>query len=92
VLEIPPVHEGQVAVFLSSHKALVTADVLVGVDGGLQVRPSPALADATRLGTCLRLVAELPIDVVLPAHGEPVLEGGSLAVAAAVAHWAPSAA
>jgi hypothetical protein len=92
VLEIPPVHEGQVAVFLSAHSALVTADVLAGADGGLRVRPSPALVEAARLTTCLRLVAELPIDVVLPAHGEPVLEGGSLAVAAAVAHWAPSAA
>lgn len=92
VLEIPPVHEGQVALFLSGHRALVTAEVLVGTADGLEVRPSPALTDATRLERCLRLIAELPVDIVLPAHGEPVLEHGRLAIAAAAAHWAPSAA
>lgn len=91
-LEIPPVREGQVALFLPTHGALVTAEVLAGTGDGLEVRPSPALTDATRLGRCLRLLAELPVDAVLPAHGEPVLEQGRLAIAAAAAHWAPSAA
>jgi glyoxylase-like metal-dependent hydrolase (beta-lactamase superfamily II) len=92
VLEIPPLREGQVALFLREHRALVTAEVLAGDRGGLRVCPSPALADARRLRSCLGLLSELPVDVVLPAHGEPVRERGREAIAAAVAHWAPSAA
>jgi glyoxylase-like metal-dependent hydrolase (beta-lactamase superfamily II) len=81
-----------VAAFLPAHRALVTAEVLAGAGGGLRVCPSPALADGSRLASCLRLVLKLPVEVVLPAHGEPVLERGREAIAAALAHWAPSAA
>lgn len=89
--EIPPAREGQVALFLAEHRALVTAEVLVGVDGRLQVAPSPGLQDRSRLASCLALLLELPIEVVLPAHGGPILERGREAVAEALAHWAPSA-
>jgi glyoxylase-like metal-dependent hydrolase (beta-lactamase superfamily II) len=91
--EVPPVEEGQVALFLPEHGALVTGEVLAGTgEGGLRVDPSPRLSEPRRLRTCLRLLLELPIEVVLPAHGEPILARGRDAVAAAVAHWAPSAA
>ena len=92
VFEIPPVGEGQVALFLPGHRALVTAEVLAEADGRLRVAPSPQLQDQSRLLSCLRLLLELPIEIVLPAHGEPILEDGRDVVAAAVAHWAPSAA
>jgi glyoxylase-like metal-dependent hydrolase (beta-lactamase superfamily II) len=92
VLEIPPVREGQVALFLPGHGALVTAEVLAGAEGGLRVRPSPGLEAAGRLRACLGLLLELPIVTVLPAHGEPVVGSGREAIAAALAHWAPSAA
>ncbi len=92
VFEIPPVDEGQVALFFPGHRALVTAEVLAGTAEELSVHPSPQLQDGTRLLSCLRLLLELPIEIVLPAHGSPILERGGEAVAAAVAHWAPSAA
>ena len=92
VFEIPPAREGQVVLFLTEHRALVTAEVLTGVDGRLVVVPSPRLEDEARLASCLGLLLELPIEIVLPAHGGPILERGREAVSAAVAHWAPSAA
>lgn len=92
VFEIPPATEGQVAIYLREHRAFATAEVLTGLDGGLAVVPSPNLTDPGRLTSCLRLLLELPVEVVLPAHGEPVLRGGREAIAAALAHWAPSAA
>ncbi len=92
VFEIPPAHEGQVALFLPRHRALVTAEVLARAHGALSVRPSLELRDRARLISCLDLLLELPIEIVLPAHGEPILEHGRDVVAAAVAHWAPSAA
>lgn len=90
--EIPPAGEGQVALYLAARRALVTAEALAGMDGGLVVQPSPQLGDRDRLVRCLRLLLELPVEVVLPAHGAPVLERGREAIAAALAHWAPSAA
>jgi glyoxylase-like metal-dependent hydrolase (beta-lactamase superfamily II) len=92
VFEIPPSDEGQVALFLPGHRALVTSEVLAGADGQLRVDASPQLKDRSRLLSCLRLLLELPIDVVLPAHGRPILERGGEAAARAVTHWAPSAA
>ena len=92
VFEIPPAIEGQVAIYLREHCALVTAEVLAGVAGGLAVVPSPSLTDTGRLTSCLGLLLELPVEIVLPAHGEPVLRNGRGAIAAALAHWAPSAA
>lgn len=84
--EIPPMNEGQVALFLREHRALVTAEVLAGVADGLAVFPSPNLPEPRRLASCLRLLLELPVEVVLPAHGQPVLEAGRDAIAAAIAH------
>jgi glyoxylase-like metal-dependent hydrolase (beta-lactamase superfamily II) len=91
-IEVPPRAEGQVVLFLPEHRALVTAEVLAGQAGVLAVCPSPQLEDKGRLMAWLRLLLELPIEIVLPAHGRPVLERGRDAVAAAAAHWAPSAA
>jgi glyoxylase-like metal-dependent hydrolase (beta-lactamase superfamily II) len=90
--EIPPADEGQVALFLTEHRALVTGDVLAGAAGTLRVVSSPRLEDGARLASFLQLLLELPIEVVLPAHGSPILERGREAVGAAIAHWAPSAA
>ena len=71
VFEIPPVDEGQVAVYLPGHRALVTAEVLAGARGAtLRPSASPQLQDGTRLLSCLRLLLVLPIEIVLPAHGE----------------------
>ena len=92
VFEIPPATEGQVAIYLREHRALATAEILTGVAGGLTVVPSPNLTERGRLTSCLELLLELTVELVLPAHGEPVLQDGRGAIAAALAHWAPSAA
>ena len=53
------------------------AEVFVGDgDGGLALVPSPALADPSALDRSLRAIAELPVELVLVSHGEPVLENG----------------
>ena len=68
--------EGQVAFYLRPPRALVVAEFFIGVDGGLQVLPSPAERDAQAFRESLRALLDLPIDHVLVAHGEPVVHDG----------------
>ena len=82
--------EHQVALFLVDYRALVTAEVLVTERGPLAVAPSPALADRRALVPLLEGLADLPIELVLPAHGEPVRSGGAAAVQDAVARYVAS--
>ena len=71
---VPPVAEGQVALFVRERGALVTAEVLAGSPHGLRVCPSPALGDSRELDGFLGALLDLPVELVLVAHGEPVLE------------------
>ena len=89
---VPPDSEGQVVLLVEAHRTLVTAEVLAGAAGSLRVCPSPQRDDDSELQIFLRTLLELPIERVLPAHGAPVLADGREAIAAAIAHWAPSAA
>jgi hypothetical protein len=72
--------------FLEPHRALVAGDLLVGVDGGVELTVSwfpkgeqewaehqlkPELRE--RLGV-------LPVELVLVSHGEPVLKDGAEAL------------
>jgi hypothetical protein len=72
----------EAAFFLRPYGALVTGDLLIGSDGGIElpVKWFP-LAEQdwvrTELKADLRLqLLELPIELVLVSHGEPVLEHG----------------
>jgi hypothetical protein len=77
--------EEQLAYFIRPHRALVVAEVFVGDGrGGLALSPSPALDDRDALDCSLRAIAELPVELVLVSHGEPVLEGGRDAIALAL--------
>jgi hypothetical protein len=77
--------EEQLAYFISLHRALVVAEIFVGDGrGGLALSPSPALEDRDALDRSLRAIAELPVELVLVSHGEPVLEDGSRAIALAL--------
>jgi glyoxylase-like metal-dependent hydrolase (beta-lactamase superfamily II) len=70
--------------WIPEHAALVFGDLLVGRNGGLWV-PEPWLGE--RYGEGLRLLRpllEAPVERVLVTHGEPVLEGGREALAAAL--------
>ncbi len=73
--------EGQLAYFIRPHAALVVAEILAGDGhGGLALVPSPALEDRAALDRSLRAIAELPVELVLVSHGEPVLQDGRRAI------------
>lgn len=77
--------EEQLAYFIRPHRALVVAEIFVGDGrGGLALSPSPALEDRAALDRSLRAIAELPVELVLVSHGEPVLEDGRRAIASAL--------
>jgi glyoxylase-like metal-dependent hydrolase (beta-lactamase superfamily II) len=83
-VEVYPVEgapEEQLAYFIRPHRALVAAEIFVGDGlGGLALVPSPTLTDSPALDRSLRAIAELPVELVLVAHGEPVLEDGRRAI------------
>ena len=88
-VEVYPVEgtpEEQLAYFIRPHRALVVAEVLVGDGrGGLALSPSPALADRAALDHSLQTIAELPVELVLVSHGEPVLDDAKARMAEALA-------
>jgi glyoxylase-like metal-dependent hydrolase (beta-lactamase superfamily II) len=75
--------------WLGDHRALVAGDVLLGADrGSIRVCPDSWNADeprGRRLRQALRPLLDLPVEMVLVAHGEPVLRNGREALAAALA-------
>jgi hypothetical protein len=76
-------------VWLPAPRALVPGDRLLGTGGGLRMCPEswlrylPTGLEELRAG--LRPLLELPVDLVLASHGEPVLRDGRAAIAAALA-------
>ena len=75
---------------LEPHRALVAGDLLVGANGGVELPVDWFPKDErewarTELRAELRRRLEpLPIELVLVSHGEPVLENGAAALAAAL--------
>lgn len=67
------------ALRLPEQRAVVVGDVLVGTPEGLRIwwsdRSDPVYE--RRVAPFIRRLAELPVEMVLPAHGEPVTSGGS---------------
>jgi hypothetical protein len=70
------VAEGDVLFYLRPHRALVVAEVFMGIGGALRVCPSPALEDRAAFERSLQTLLTWPIDHVLCAHGEPVIGNG----------------
>ena len=70
------VREGDVAFYIRPHRALVVAEFLLGVDGGLRVCPAPALTDRAQFEASLGSLLAWPIDHVLVSHGDPVIGDG----------------
>jgi glyoxylase-like metal-dependent hydrolase (beta-lactamase superfamily II) len=71
--------------WIPAHRALFSGDVLVGAHGG--VRLSGWLdegVDRAEHRASLRTLLDLPIELVLTGHGEPVLKDGKAAVAEAI--------
>lgn len=79
----------EVVFWLPSHRALVAGDVLLGNGrGGLRRLPDAWLnAGTTReqVRDSLLPLLDLPVELVLPTHGEPVLESAHAALSAALA-------
>jgi glyoxylase-like metal-dependent hydrolase (beta-lactamase superfamily II) len=77
--------------FLEAHRALVAGDLLIGRNGGVEVPVEWFPKDeqqwaATALKAELRLRLEnLPIELVLPSHGEPILKDATAALQTALA-------
>jgi glyoxylase-like metal-dependent hydrolase (beta-lactamase superfamily II) len=73
--------EEQLAYFIRPHRALVVAEIFAGDGhGGLVLVPSPALSDRAALDRSLLAIAELPVELVLVSHGDPVLSDGRRAI------------
>ena len=83
---------GETMVWLPEPRALVPGDRLLGDDaGGLRLCPDswlrylPSGMRQAELREALRPLLDLPVELVLVAHGEPVLKGGRAAIARALA-------
>ena len=78
----------EVVYWLPQHRAVVPGDVLLGGDdGGVRLCPEswlPGKKGHAELAASLRPLLELPVERVLVSHGEPVLEDGRAALAAAL--------
>ena len=83
---------GETMVWLPGPRALIPGDRLLGDDaGGLRLCPDswlrylPSGMRQAELREALRRLLDLPVELVLVAHGEPVLAGGREAIARALA-------
>jgi hypothetical protein len=81
----------EAAFYLEPHRALVVGDLLIGSDGGIElpVKWFPVAEQdwaRTELKADLRArLLDLPIELVLVSHGDPVLEHGREALERALA-------
>jgi hypothetical protein len=91
-LEAVPIQgAGETIVWIPEHRALVPGDRLLGDDaGGLRLCPEswlrylPSSMRHPELCEALRPLLDLPVEMVVVSHGEPVLSGGREAIARAL--------
>lgn len=65
----------EATLWIPSHRALVTGDVFLGGEAGFRVQPDSWLADGLTpegLRELLRPLLDLPVELLLPTHGDPV--------------------
>jgi hypothetical protein len=70
-------YPSECTLWLRSHSALVSGDVFLGGERGFRVQPDSWLAEGLtpeRLREQLRPLLELPVELLLPTHGDPVGE------------------
>jgi hypothetical protein len=82
---------GETMVWLPEHRALIPGDRLLGDErGGVRLCPEswlrylPSEMKQPQLREALRPLLDLPVEMVLVSHGEPVISGGSEALARAI--------
>ena len=82
-------HRGEALLWLPSHNALAAGDILLGTSGGgVRVCPDSWLrpgVTGAMLREGLRPLLELPVELLLLTHGEPVLERARAALERALA-------
>ena len=86
---VPIAGAGETMVWLPEPRALVPGDRLIGDGrGGLRMSPDSWMAyvklDQAGLAEALAPLRDLPVEMVLVSHGDPVLRDGSAAIAAAI--------
>lgn len=88
VIGIDAQREGETMYWLPEHRALVPGDSLLGDgEGGVSIPPDSWFEDvpAAEFKFALRGLLDLPIELVLVSHGEPVLADGRAALMRALA-------
>jgi glyoxylase-like metal-dependent hydrolase (beta-lactamase superfamily II) len=79
--------EPEAVLWSGGHRALITGDVILSSDGGLRLLPSSWLSRGVTLAQVREALApllDLPVELILPAHGEPVTEDAAAALARAL--------
>jgi hypothetical protein len=88
-IEAKPGGYAEEAVFwIPSHGGLVAGDVLLGGDQGIRVQPDSWIAEGQTpemIRAQLRPLLELPVELLLPAHGDPVTDDAHATLARAIA-------
>ena len=70
-------YEDEATLWMREHAALVTGDVFLGGERGFRVQPDSWLAEGLthdELRERLRPLLELPVEMLLPTHGDPILD------------------
>ena len=78
---------GEVVLWIAAHATLFTGDAILGAPDGLRLCPDGWLPRGTspeRFRNVLRPLLELPVQRVVPAHGEPVPVGARAALSRAL--------
>lgn len=81
---------GETMVWVPEHGALIPGDRLLGGDRGVRLCPEswlrylPSKMSQAQLRKALLPLLELPVEMVLVSHGEPVLSGGREALVRAL--------
>jgi hypothetical protein len=73
----PGGYADECTLWLREHAALVTGDVFLGGERGFHVQPDSWLAGGLthdELRDRLRPLLELPVEMLLPTHGDPILD------------------
>jgi hypothetical protein len=73
----------EAALWSAEHRALLTGDVLLGAPDGLRLLPDswvPKGMTRADIAAALAPLLDLPLELVLPAHGDPVLADGDAAL------------
>ena len=80
-------YDDEATLWLREHAALVAGDVFLGGGRGFHVQPDSWLTDGMthdELRARLRPLLELPVEMLLPTHGDPILESAHAVLEAAL--------